>query len=475
MKPRAASLQALRAPLQGRRAALPAVARPAGSFLRPLSSTSVRFNESKEKATDDAKDKTDDAAGGKKKEEKRKASADDDDHGPPQSPFQVFLRVFREEIHKNQGWQSNVKQLQGDVDKLADSAAMKKARDVYERTRIANLMKENPRLAQAAADLKKAGISMQDAVSQALNDSEVLKALARYSNSVSAFADRATAPVRDTAAYKAIASSFEEAFDDASGGAARYGGYTEKEERRKRRERRLLKAGKTTKRVAANPDAGEALVLTSEKEPTTSRLNWLTSHPTYQRLRENYYESESPAVETLRSVTSTIAGWFDENETAKVIRTIREIDPDFNIDNFTRELREYIVPEVVDAYLSADRESLKQWCGEATFNVLWATMGQYVKQGLVSESKIMDIKHVDIVSGKLLENDVPVFVISFASQEVLLFKNAKTGENVVGDENAVEQCRYAMVLTRVESEIDNELTNGWKVVEMARRGQKSFM
>lgn len=115
-------------------------------------------------------------------------------------------------------------------------------------------MKENPRLAQAAADLKKAGISMQDAVSQALNDSEVLKALARYSNSVSAFADRATAPVRDTAAYKAIASSFEEAFDDASGGAARYGGYTEKEERRKRREARLLKAGKTTKRVAANPE-----------------------------------------------------------------------------------------------------------------------------------------------------------------------------------------------------------------------------
>lgn len=211
-------------------------------------------------------------------------------------------------------------------------------------------------------------------------------------------------------------------------------------------------------------------MLSSEKEPTTSRLHWLTSHPTYQRLRENYYESESPAVETLRSVTSTIAGWFDENETAKVIRTIREIDPDFNIDGFTRELREYIVPEVVDAYLSADRESLKQWCGEATFNVLWATMGQYVKQGLVSESKIMDIKHVDIVSGKLLENDVPVFVISFASQEVLLFKNAKTGENVVGDENAVEQCRYAMVLTRVEAEIDNELTNGWKVVEVSDDG-----
>lgn len=102
-------------------------------------------------------------------------------------------------------------------------------------------------------------------------------------------------------------------------------------------------------------------------------------------------------------------------------------------------------------------------------------MGQYIKQGLVSDSKILDIKHVDIVQGKLLENDVPVFVVSFASQEILMFRSAKTGEAIIGDENSVEQCRYAMVLTRVESEIDNELTSGWKVVEMARRGQKGFM
>lgn len=303
----------------------------------------------------------------------------------------------------------------------------------------------------------------------------MIKAIARAAGSVSAFADRTTQPIRNTEAYKAIAASVEEAFDDTAGSSLRYGGYAEREERRKRREARALKAGKTSKRVKANPEAGEALVLTSEKEPTGSRLAFITSSPTYMRWREAYNESESPAVETMRSITSTIAGWFDENETAKVIRSVRELDPDFRMDSFTRELREYIVPEVVDAYLSADREALKQWCGEATFNVLWATMEQYTKQGLVSDSKILDIKHVDIMNGKMLENDIPVFIISFASQEILLFRNAKTGEAVVGDENSVEQCRYAMVLTRVETELDNELTGGWKVVEMARRGQKGFM
>lgn len=64
-------------------------------------------------------------------------------------------------------------------------------------------------------------------------------------------------------------------------------------------------------------------------------------------------------------MTSTIGSWFDENETARVIRAMKELDPDFRVDKWTGELREYIVPEVVDAYLSADRESLRRWCGEA--------------------------------------------------------------------------------------------------------------
>lgn len=105
--------------------------------------------------------------------------------------------------------------------------------------------------------------------------------------------------------------------------------------------------------------------MSANQEPTSSRLAFITESPTYQKLREQYYESENPAVESFRSMASTVAGWFGENETARVIRTIREMDPDFNMDSFTRELREYIVPEVVDAYLSADREALKQWCSEA--------------------------------------------------------------------------------------------------------------
>jgi len=89
-------------------------------------------------------------------------------------------------------------------------------------------------------------------------------------------------------------------------------------------------------------------------------------------LRQAYDESENAVVSSMRTVTETIGSWFDENETAQVMRLMKSMDPDFNREAFERELREYIVPEVVDAYLSADQEALKAWCGEAVRSSVFA-------------------------------------------------------------------------------------------------------
>lgn len=73
-----------------------------------------------------------------------------------------------------------------------------------------------------------------------------------------------------------------------------------------------------------------------------------------------------------------------------------------------------------------------------------------------------------VSTGKILEDsEIPVWVITFSTQEMLVFRNAATREVVVGAENRVEQCTYAAVITRVESELGNEITGGWKVVEVS--------
>lgn len=116
--------------------------------------------------------------------------------------------------------------------------------------------------------------------------------------------------------------------------------------------------------------AGAALVLskTASAGPTSGWETYKSSSPVFQKLsdiRERYDESEDPFISTVRSVTSWFGRLADENETAKVTRLMRQMDPGFEVEMFARELREYIVPEVLDAYLTGDQESLKDWCGEA--------------------------------------------------------------------------------------------------------------
>ncbi len=59
-----------------------------------------------------------------------------DTTNPTKSPFQTFVDVLKEELKKDRALQDNVKQLQGDVDKLQDSETMKRARAAYERARV---------------------------------------------------------------------------------------------------------------------------------------------------------------------------------------------------------------------------------------------------------------------------------------------------------------------------------------------------
>lgn len=67
----------------------------------------------------------------------------------------------------------------------------------------------------------------------------------------------------------------------------------------------------------------------------------------------------------MRTVTNTIGRVFDETETARVITRFKELDPEFQQESFLNELREYIVPEIVDALVSADLKTLRQWLSEA--------------------------------------------------------------------------------------------------------------
>lgn len=230
--------------------------------------------------------------------------------------------------------------------------------------------------------------------------------------------------------------------------------------------------------MTEDPEAGQSLVLRPEPAYKQAWGKFKEENPVMRKFSEwrmAYDESENPFVERMRSITETIGGWFEENETAQVVGAFRGLDPQFSMEAFQRDLREYVLPEVIDAYHGAARHLLRQWCSEATFNVLMATIDPYVTKGMLAHGRLLDLRNVEIVQGRMLDNNVPVLVVSFTTSELMWFKDAKTGEIKAGRSDQADLCRYAVVLTRIEEELDNEITGGWKIVELARRGQGAFL
>lgn len=82
-------------------------------------------------------------------------------------------------------------------------------------------------------------------------------------------------------------------------------------------------------------------------------------------LKETWAESEDPFVAKTRQISNWFGRMTEENETAKVTRLFRILDPSYHQEEFAKELREYVIPEVLDAYWTMDKEALQAWCGEA--------------------------------------------------------------------------------------------------------------
>jgi import inner membrane translocase subunit TIM44 len=188
-----------------------------------------------------------------------------------------------------------------------------------------------------------------------------------------------------------------------------------------------------------------------------------------------YEQSDKPLVSTARAWADTIGGFFAENETAMVIKKLREMDPSFQLEPFLIEMREYILPEVLEAYVKGDVVTLKQWLSAAQYNVYAALMQQYTTQGLKSDGRILDIRNVDVANARLLDpGEVPVFVITCRTQEVHVYKNKKTGELAAGMEDKVQQVTYAIGVTRIAEDVNNPETRGWRLIELQKSARDYY-
>ncbi|KAI1503721.1 hypothetical protein F5X99DRAFT_374257 [Biscogniauxia marginata] len=403
------------------------------------------------------------AEGSEKKEEKKEDLPPPPPHGD-KTPWQVFMETMQTEFKASKEWNDSTKQLADSAHQFTESESVRRARQAYENTTGAVSSTAGRVLKTSAATIGKGAAWTWD--------TPVMKGVRKGANLTGEVLDKATKPIRETEAYKNV----KNVIDD--GSSSRYGGWVEKEERRKARELREKNAASIHGKdepIVEDPNAGTNITLHKDAAWKEAWRDFRDQNKFVQGLfnmKSVYQESENPLVSTARSITDRIAGFFAENETAMVIRKFRSMDPNFQLEPFLQELREYILPEVLDAYVKGDVETLKLWLSAAQYSVYEALTKQYLQAGMKSDGRILDIRHVDILRARMLDpGEIPVFIITCRTQEVHVYRNAKTNELAAGMEDKVQLVTYAIGITRVPEDVNNPETRGWRLIEMQKSGR----
>ncbi|KAL9632072.1 MAG: hypothetical protein Q9164_005540 [Protoblastenia rupestris] len=403
---------------------------------------------------------------GEKKEKKNEPPPPPPPHGS-KSPWQVFTETLKTEFKASKEWNESTKQLASSAHQFTENESVKRARAAYSAA-------SGAATTGTASALKNTGKAVGQGAAWTW-DTTVVKGLRTGANAAGRGIDKATQPLRETKAFKSV----KDVVDD--GSSSKYGGWLEKEERRKRREQRELeessgsgKPGKRVEKMEEDPEAGTNVTLHKDSKLNEKWREFKESNRVMQSLfslKSSYKDSENPLVSTARSITDRVAGFFAENETALVIKKFKEMDPTFSIEPFLREMREYILPEVLDAYVKGDTETLRLWLSSPQYQVYSALAQQYLTAGLKSDGRILDIRNVDILSARMLSaesGEIPLFIITCRTQEVHVYRNAKTNELAAGMEDKVQQVTYVIGITRVPEDVNNPDTRGWRLIELQK-------
>ena len=134
-------------------------------------------------------------------------------------------------------------------------------------------------------------------------------------------------------------------------------------------------------------------------------------------------------------------------------------------------MTQYIIPDVLELVLKEDPIGITPWCSERALAKLKIGFEASKSQGLIADSKLLDIRRVDIRQMTLLEDELPVILIGFSTHELLVYKNKK-GKVVLGSEDSIQTAHYVIAFTKkqlVEPDASfDPKTNGWVIIDWHR-------
>lgn len=166
-----------------------------------------------------------------------------------------------------------------------------------------------------------------------------------------------------------------------------------------------------------------------------------------QHLREDAEEawetSQNPWVYRASSVYDTLTA---ESEFAAASRQLRELDPDFAMETWKRDVVEHTLPNIMKLFLEGRIQELKPWLGEAVYNRLAAEGRARKKEGVQMDTNVLAIMNAEILACELggssvnvERGDDPIILLHFMCQQIhCVRKKARRGEKGGGDGTGAE-------------------------------------
>ncbi|KAL3866842.1 hypothetical protein ACJMK2_044103 [Sinanodonta woodiana] len=385
--------------------------------------------------------------------------------------FKQFIDNLKTEWAKNKEMKESLKKFREERDKLEKSESLQKVREKFDRitaegTETSTVVKKK---------LEEIGKKVSETLDEA-QKSDIAKKGREFTEELSKSAGRVTETlykqgesIGKSASFKTFSEgvrAVKEEIDESTMSRGKL--YKAPAKLRKRTEKKM------------SMDASERTIEANEQETSVELHKDSKWYQSWQNFKENneyvnkffnlkmkYDESDNVAIRATRAFTDKMSylfgGMFSKTEMSEVLTEICKIDPNFDNQKFIMMCEQEIIPNVLEAIVRGDLEVLKDWCYEAPYNTLAHPINTARSAGYIIDNKVLDINHVDIAAGKMMEQG-PVLVISFSAQQIMVVRNVK-GDVVEGDPEKIMKVMYVWALCRDQEELDPSAA--WKLLDIS--------
>lgn len=220
--------------------------------------------------------------------------------------------------------------------------------------------------------------------------------------------------------------------------------------------REILKGSKKAYTAAADTDIGQKVEDAGERVKEK-----------IEDAKEFWETSQNPVVYALSGVWDNMTG---ETEEGICVTEILKLDPGFEKEEWSEEVRVNVVPDIIKAHLTGDTDFLAEHLGEGVLNKLTQDIKLRESDKIEFDSNLLDVDENQIMM-KYVEDHGPVIVGTYMVQQINCIR--KAGEIIEGSESAVVAKFYSIAFTQEYLEDEGEVR--WKIVDYEFGGETPYL